>query len=492
MPASLATSAIRRPTDAQQLRPAYRLLICRLLNNLSLSAILIIFICGWLSTTYAQSKTQLTPAETAVLNQVALGKEADLQPFAQGADQRRGEISAEFLVSLLVNEDKKFIVTPAGIMIKNAVIRNQFNLDNRTIPYNMTLTNCLFQDDASFRMSDFQQSLTIKDSIFAREVNFSYLKVTYYVDLTNTHFNGKNKVHFENMKIGGDFSLPNAEFKNNADFTSTVVDIKLDLSNANFVSEQELADFDGINVDSMTVQNTTFQGTVSFWGATIKRDLNLSGAKFLNPEKMAVFSGTKIGHELIIDKCVWLASTSILVLNDLTYQNIVPDGEPALNFIRRSTYNEEAYEHLEDYYKRLGRTGEADNVYIEYRWRQTEKAPWYERIGSYLLYKLVGYGRKSWHTLVLSLIFIGAGTIIFWRKQNMETQSAEEQHRYQKHYSPFWYSLATFLPFVQLEDAEIWRPRASAQFARIYLRIHIILGYLLVPIGLAAWTGIIK
>ena len=495
MPSTFVTSLLGVTTEFHRRQKAYRLMIRRLQDNLVLRLILSIFICGLLSPTCAQSKAQLTPAENEVLTQVGLGKEVDLQPFAQGQagqDQKRGEISAEFLVNLLVNEDNKFQITSEGITIKNALIRNRFNLGNRTIPANVTFTNCVFQDDAGFGMSNFERSLTIKDSVFAQEANFSDMKVAYFVDMTNTHFNGDHIVYFDGVKVDGDFLLQGAQFKSNADFTGADVTRKLDLSQAAFLDSKNLADFDGLNADSMTVEDTTFQGTAKFWAISIKRDLNIRGAKFLNSEMMADFSGSKIGHDLLIKGSTWPASSSSLVINDLSYQNIVPDDEASLNFIRRSTYNEEAYEHLEDYYRRLGRGSEADSIYIEYRWKQTEKSPWYERTGSYLLKVLVGYGRRPWRTLLLSLIFIAAGTIIFWREKDMETQSSEEQHRAQNHYSPFWYSLATFLPFVQLEDAQIWRPRATAHFARTYLRMHMILGYLLVPIGLAAWTGIIK
>ena len=74
----------------------------------------------------------------------------------------------------------------------------------------------------------------------------------------------------------------------------------------------------------------------------------------------------------------------------------------------------------------------------------------------------------------------------------METQSVNDAAKYKGRYHPVWYSLATFLPIVSLPDASIWEPRQDRKLARFYLRLHIIFGYLLIPIGLAAWTGIIK
>jgi hypothetical protein len=59
-------------------------------------------------------------------------------------------------------------------------------------------------------------------------------------------------------------------------------------------------------------------------------------------------------------------------------------------------------------------------------------------------------------------------------------------------YNPLWYSIALFLPIVELEDVKIWTPNPKCTWRRLYMRLHVILGYLLIPIGLAAWTGLIK
>lgn len=72
------------------------------------------------------------------------------------------------------------------------------------------------------------------------------------------------------------------------------------------------------------------------------------------------------------------------------------------------------------------------------------------------------------------------------------TQRSEDKARYRGTYNPLWYSVALFLPIVDLGDAKIWEPKTCRRCARHYMRLHIVLGYLLVPIGLAAWTGLIK
>jgi hypothetical protein len=49
-----------------------------------------------------------------------------------------------------------------------------------------------------------------------------------------------------------------------------------------------------------------------------------------------------------------------------------------------------------------------------------------------------------------------------------------------------------FLPLVKLQDAEMWKPRDDQWFARFWSRIHTILGWALIPIAVAAWTGMLE
>jgi hypothetical protein len=59
-------------------------------------------------------------------------------------------------------------------------------------------------------------------------------------------------------------------------------------------------------------------------------------------------------------------------------------------------------------------------------------------------------------------------------------------------YNPFWYSFDLLTPFIDLHLADSWMPRQDWHFGRIYAHVHRIVGWILVPIGIAAITGIIK
>jgi hypothetical protein len=71
----------------------------------------------------------------------------------------------------------------------------------------------------------------------------------------------------------------------------------------------------------------------------------------------------------------------------------------------------------------------------------------------------------------------------------MEPQKPEDARRI---YNRFWYSLDLFLPFVDLQADDVWKPKTNERFLRHYVRRHVMLGWILIPIVRAARTGLIK
>ncbi len=59
-------------------------------------------------------------------------------------------------------------------------------------------------------------------------------------------------------------------------------------------------------------------------------------------------------------------------------------------------------------------------------------------------------------------------------------------------YTAWWYSLDLFVPAVNLECEKHWKPKDPHWFLWLWLRFHRIAGWIIIPIGLAAITGIIK
>src|SRR5215475_12625221 len=104
-----------------------------------------------------------------------------------------------------------------------------------------------------------------------------------------------------------------------------------------------------------------------------------------------------------------------------------------------------------------------------------------------MLYLLVGYGRQPWRPVISCAVVIALGCVLFSPKK-MEPQKPEHTPRY----SRFWYSFNLFVPVVDLQAGKVFNPKADQTLLRNYMRVHILLGWILVPLVLAALTGLIK
>jgi hypothetical protein len=171
--------------------------------------------------------------------------------------------------------------------------------------------------------------------------------------------------------------------------------------------------------------------------------------------------------------------------------NHAPSG--ALDLIEKAKYSRSAYKDLETSYRGEGLEKIADEVYVSGKWREGSESSLTNYLLNRFLYLTVGYGKYLWFALIWSFSFIAIGSFIFLKEGNMLIRPEDKDH-FEGMYNPVWYSIALFLPIVSLEDTKIWRPdpKCKWQWRRHYMRLHVIVGYLLIPLGLAAWTGLIK
>jgi len=83
---------------------------------------------------------------------------------------------------------------------------------------------------------------------------------------------------------------------------------------------------------------------------------------------------------------------------------------------------------------------------------------------------------------------ITIGAFVFKHKEDM---LPVEQEAAPVEYNPIWYSFALFIPYVDLGIASKWEPDPSRRWARNYKYIPMMLGWMLAPIALLAFGGII-
>ena len=489
-------------------------------------------------------------AEEWIIEQLKKGPEADLANF--DSNQQNRTIRGTFLFNLLVKPPNEISVPHTFIGISNATVVGDLTLTYMNVPFMVSLYRCHFLDNVIIQETTFQADVSLNDSVFDKSVNFLRSHILMTLGLDDARFTGKGvSVSFDEMKVDGPFLIRNAAFEGGVSFTRAATG-GFDARGAHFNSSEDKVDFYGIKItqDAAFVE-THFKGTTSFANADIEKDLMMDQAKFENSLATVDFFSTKVGGnasfwQTHFDGGVRLTRMNIggnlefgsavagntkmekdfsalkaddIIFNDaliaapfflngmsyrLIFDQATDQGKPAqkdvlLDLINRSNYspaNPDNYTNLEAFYLKQGNIEGAKNVHIDWRHRERSALGFRHHplkyVWSIVEWITTGYGQRLEVALLWSVGFIILGIFVFRREEWMETKDQGKAETFKGRYRPLWYSIALFLPIVSLEDKEVWIPKVDRRKTRFYMRLHIILGYLLIPIGLAAWTGLIK
>jgi hypothetical protein len=132
----------------------------------------------------------------------------------------------------------------------------------------------------------------------------------------------------------------------------------------------------------------------------------------------------------------------------------------------------------------------------------------------WLLWLTIRYGYKPWHALYCSLVIVAMASVLFGLGYNagaitptdkdayriFETNHAGRQREdppwyYQEFCAPV-YSVDTFLPIINFGQKDHWMPNPHkgvwGEFLRVYLWVHIGLGWLLTTLFVAGLTPIVR
>lgn len=112
---------------------------------------------------------------------------------------------------------------------------------------------------------------------------------------------------------------------------------------------------------------------------------------------------------------------------------------------------------------------------------------WWGLIRFLLWGKLAGYGYKPWRVFFILIGFFILGWIIFYITPMTPLQGAISKNI--EFYPPI-YSIDTLIPFIDLYQEKYWVPKDT--WAKVYLWIHIIAGWIFSSIFIVAVTGMFK
>ncbi len=396
---------------------------------------------------------------------------------------------------------------------------------------------------ASFVSMKVGGSVFMHDAVFAGPLDFSHTDVGLNLEIDGTHCVGRQPANFGNFKVGGIASFTKTLFTGPVIFIGGEVGGQFILDNAQFkyLDEASVA-FNGMTVgDSVWMQDVTAAAPISMADATFL-DLTLSGSSENLPLDLPKLDMSRlmVKRELLLERlhlsqgwvapslqvlgpcvlddvtidtqaalqdsslqtlllthAVWPTDTRQVRLDGITYRNISAGNEAnswqtLLDWANHAAYSADVYSTLEQYYRQRGYPEQADAVFVAERRRErvevlggpTSPGWWWNLI----LDAFVVFGRRPARAFIWGALIVAIGVFMF-RRRYMEPLRPE----YAEHgYSALWYSLDLFVPVLDLLTANRWTPRKEYWLVRDYLRVHVILGWLLIPIGLAALSGILK
>ncbi len=177
-----------------------------------------------------------------------------------------------------------------------------------------------------------------------------------------------------------------------------------------------------------------------------------------------------------------------------------PDGagriqglDDTLLCLQVAQYSQSAYQSLQNELTWRGQVPESDEVFFAMhhanraeQWAKSAKNwPWcvFDSFQEYVL----GYGRAALTPFLWSCLFVLLGLFAF-QERNKMIKTADDGKP--PEFSAAWYSLELFLPVVDLGMARAWRP--STRLLQTYARVHQVAGWVLVPVALAAITGVAR
>lgn len=389
---------------------------------------------------------------------------------------------------------------------------------------------------ADFIRMEVNDFISMNRSVFNSPVDFRQVVVNADFNLIGSKFNGSEKeAMFQDMIIGKNLNFSESVLKSKVDLGQTRVgnsilfkkaviggpiDLRyvrigqnLEATDAQFNDIEEGAYFENMEVmDNVLINQAKFAGPADFNYIHVGGSIIANDSQFYKP---ANFSNMAIGKHVFINRSVFadsvnFTSTSLkgflannttfpqdsgmIDVRGLTYTELdVKDAVSGGRFIfllNQSYYSGRAYKALEDYYRLEGFPSYADEIYINYKFRETTDGltftswQWWWNIflGGFII-----FGKGPELALIWFVLIVGFGYLMFRKKEKMAAKIETD-----KPYKPFLYSLDLFLPIINLGFANVWSPKPENRITKIYAVVHRYLGLILIPIAILAFLGIIK
>ena len=418
--------------------------------------------------------------------------------FKQAADWSGSSVAHKFLAWKVGFDGKaQFDSMKVGgtVWMASCIFGGYASFGYSKIGDDFDATDCQFLKRANFyglRCA----TLKMDSSLFNAEATFANAGIANDLSLCSVNFTSQTPVSFYAMEVKGSAFFNDTRFLGPANFILAHVGGNFTAIGAQFLNATNLnavadsgtesqstfnADFGSLAVDGFTFFNRTiFAGDVSFRNARLQ-NLVLDGVQWPPGTDRVRLEGLNYQRIRSVTNAVFRLNQEQLTESWDNLRGALQDHAP---------YSFEVYDNLEAYFRREGRPELADAAFIEGKRRERNEADLTAKCWSIFLDVTVGQGRDPARAFLISLAPLFVGAWIF-RSANMRPADGKKKTDV-IFYNSFWFSLDLFLPILDLWIKGKWEPRPDKKWVWVYACLHKFIGWVLVPVGLAAFAGIVK
>jgi len=428
--------------------------------------------------------------------------------------------------------------TDDNAIFENATFKGDANFNNLHVGNFANFDQVAFQGEANFENATVVRAAEFNGTKFMGKAIFDYFTAERFLDFVNVtfakgfsiyyasvawpYFDGvtfNGPVNFEGLRASEDFEINNTSYNffekpfpmtfaiiegavKFSDFTSPA---GMNLSNSEFrnlsISTKDNPRMAEINLSSTYIltdlkiekvdmqnflaESLYIEGSTSLKQVTISKKLDLRNAY--------------IGFLKVDEKFKWPNDPTAFNLRGMVYTDIdlgnrgltEDTWNGLLLLIEQSAYSPQAYDALSQFLTDKGHPDWAGDVKLANKVRERDEiltplsGPW---VWSWFLFIFAGYGYRPALAFLWSGLVVLFGAYVFRNKEHMLPVEQNDIHLV---YNPFWYSFSLFLPYIDLNIATKWAPNPERTWLRNYKYIHMILGWILAPIALLAFSGIL-
>ena len=379
--------------------------------------------------------------------------------------------------------------------------------------------NTRFEGEVNFGNASVSGNLECDGASFRGSANFDALRCEGSGYFDGVKFLGEGMVNFSHASFGQDLSCIGSTVRGYTNLN------RLKCEGSAWFDRTQFEGDRGVNLSFAYLGSTLrlidahFTGPVDLSAARVPQSLTLTDQSSTTRFEREVTLYAATVRVLVLEGNTLPFNEAMLDLREFTFERFFGSEQQAINFAEAqdpTRFTRDPYVQLERYYENVGKDIQARDVHYRGRLALRENATrkgdrvadWSlgRKVSDWFLRVLTGYGVHTGRIVWAIAFLILLGTVVFSLDEVLPvdqalgaTPSVAVQESGQSSKSPtpkptvidrFAYSVDLFIPVLNLHVEEKWEP--IQVWSKIYSYIHVIAGWLLIPLFLASWSGLVR